>query len=57
MGKGLISFLIAVSAGTWIYNKFMQRTGSLTERSLIAGGVCGVILFLVAFLILGKLGF
>lgn len=57
MGKGLISFLLAIGAGTWIYNKFMRITGSLTERSVIAATVSGIAIFLVSLLVLSKLGF
>lgn len=57
MSKGVIAFLIAIGAAAWIYNKFMQRTGSLTQRSLIATGVSGLFIFLVVFIILSLIGF
>ena len=57
MGKGLISLFVAVGATTWIYNKFMRTTGNLTQRSLVAAGFAGFIIFLVMYLLLGLLGF
>jgi len=57
MGKGFIALLTAVGATTYIYNKFMKTTGSLTQRSMIAAGVAGIAIFLVLYLLLGRLGF
>ncbi len=57
MGKGLIAFLIAVSATAWIYNKFMRTTGNLTQRSFIAASTTGLVVFIVAFIILSLIGF
>ena len=53
MGKGLIAFLIAVSSTTWIYNKFMKTTGSLTQRSLLAAALSGIAIFIVSYILLG----
>lgn len=53
MGEGLIAFLIAVGATAWIYNKFMRTTGNLTQRSFVAAAVSGIVIFLVAWIILG----
>ncbi len=53
MSNGLIAFLIALGSATWIYNKFMQRTGSLTQRSLTVAGISGLFIFFVVWLILG----
>jgi hypothetical protein len=53
MGAGLIAFLIAVGATAWIYNRFMRTTGNLTQRSFVAAAISGLVIFTVAFLILG----
>jgi len=53
MSRGVISLLIAIGAGTWIYNKFMKYTGSLTQRSLIAAISSAIVIFLVMFFLLG----
>ncbi|HLG91005.1 MAG TPA: hypothetical protein VI336_02500 [Candidatus Saccharimonadales bacterium] len=53
MGKGLIAFLIAVGATAWIYNRFMHNTGNLTQRSFMAAGISGIVIFLMAWIILG----
>jgi hypothetical protein len=53
MSEGLIAFLVAVGATAWIYNKFMRNTGNLTQRSFIAAGISGIVIFLVVWIILG----
>lgn len=53
MGKGLIAFLAAISAATWMYTKFMNKTGGNTQSSLIAVGVLGLFVFLIVFLLAG----
>jgi len=57
MSKAVISLLLAIGLGTWIYNKFMKTTGSLTQRSLLAAGISALVIFLVSFLTLSLLGF
>ena len=53
MGEGLIAFLFAVGSTAWIYNKFMRTTGSLTQRSVLAAAVSGILIFFAAWIILG----
>ncbi len=57
MSRFVIAFLIAAGLGTWIYNKFMKTTGSLTQRSVIAASVSGVVIFIVSYLFLALAGF
>lgn len=57
MGKGLISFLVAVGAGAWIYNKFMRYTGNVTQRAVTAAVASGIVIFFAMFIILGIIGF
>jgi hypothetical protein len=52
MGAGLISFLFAAGAATWIYTKFQRYSGNNTQQSLMASGISGLMIFLVFFLIL-----
>lgn len=53
MGKGLVAFLIAASCVAWVYGKFMRNSGSNTQTSVIAAGVIGFLVFVVAFIVLG----
>jgi hypothetical protein len=53
MSAGLISFLLAVGSSVWIFTKFQRYSGNNTQRSVIAAGISGVVIFLVAFVILG----
>jgi hypothetical protein len=53
MSEGLIAFLVAVGATAWIYNKFMRTTGGLTQRSFLAAGISGIVIFLVVWFTLG----
>jgi cytochrome bd-type quinol oxidase subunit 1 len=49
MGNFMTSFLFALGASAWVYNKVQQRNGGLTQQSLIAAGVCGVVAMIVFF--------
>lgn len=53
MGKGVIAFLIAISASTWIYTKLMRNTGGNASSSLIAVLIIGLFIFVLAFVVLG----
>jgi hypothetical protein len=53
MGKGVIAFLIALSASVWIYGKFMRNTGGNTQSSVIAVLVIGLLIFALSFVLLG----
>ncbi|MGB4759494.1 MAG: hypothetical protein WBP26_05560 [Candidatus Saccharimonadales bacterium] len=53
MGKGVIAFLIAISASAWIYGKFMRSTGGNTQNSIIGVVVLGLLIFALAFVLLG----
>ena len=52
MSNFLLSFLFALGASAWVYNKVQQRNGGLTQQSLIAAGVCGVVAMIVFFTII-----
>jgi len=53
MSRTLISFLIAVGASAWIYNKFMKYTGNNTKTAIIATAAAGLFIFFVFFTVLG----
>jgi hypothetical protein len=53
MGNGLIAFFIAAGSGTWIYTKLMRNTGGNQQSSIIASGLIGALIFIVAFVVLG----
>jgi len=53
MSEFAIAFLFAAGGGTWVYLYFMRKTGSNTQNSLIAAGLVGVLIFIVAFIVLG----
>ncbi|HZP55236.1 MAG TPA: hypothetical protein VFB03_00480 [Candidatus Saccharimonadales bacterium] len=57
MGKGVIALLAAISGTVWIYNKFMKNTGNLTQRSMIAAGAAGLVIFIVLLIVLSLIGF
>lgn len=52
MGPFLISLLVGLGAGAWVYSKFMNRTGGNTKSSLITAGICGGAIMVTLFIIL-----
>lgn len=52
MGPGLISFLFAIGAATWLYTKFQKYSGNNTKAAAIATAVSGLVIFGVMFSIL-----
>lgn len=51
MGVFFTSFIFAIGVGAWVYNKTQNRTGGLTQKSLTAAAVVGVIAFVIFFTI------
>lgn len=47
-----IGFLVAVSAGTWVYSKMQRQTGGNTQNSLIVAGFAALGAFLVIVTVL-----
>lgn len=54
MGKGLISFLVAIGAVTWIYNKLQRTSGNNTQQSVTAAGIAGVVIFIILYFFFGS---
>ncbi len=52
MGAFGISLIFSIGAAAWIYNQSQRRTGGLTQKSLTAAAVSGVVLFIFMFTIL-----
>lgn len=48
----LVTFIFALGASAWVYNKAQHYNGGLTQRSLTAAGVCFVVAFIVFFTII-----
>lgn len=53
MSDILIAFLMALSAGAWIYSKIYRSTGGNTKNSLIVATASGLVIFLAVMTILG----
>lgn len=53
MSNFVIALLVAVAGGTWAYAKIQRMTGNNTQTSVTMGGLAAVILFLLAFILLG----
>lgn len=48
----LIALITAVGGGTWIYTKVQRTTGGADpKQSALFGGIAGVIIFLLIFMI------
>jgi hypothetical protein len=52
MGPGLISFMFAAGASTWLYTKFMRYSGNNTKQAVIATAVAGAVIFFIFFSVL-----
>lgn len=55
MSNGLIAFLFAIGAATWVGNKFYKRTGGNNQKSIGGGLVAGVFAFLLMMTILWQI--
>ena len=51
--NALIAFLVAISGGTWIYNKLMKQTGNNTKNSIIGAAISAGVIFLVVVTLVG----
>lgn len=49
MGPGLVSLFITIGACGWLYGKLQRRSGNNTQQSLVAIGVVGVFIFILAW--------
>ena len=55
MSNAVISLLMAVGAGTWIFSKFQRSSGGSvnTKQSVIAAAVSALLIFIFIYLLLG----
>jgi hypothetical protein len=51
MGPFLTSVLFALGVAAWVYNKSQQHNGGLSQQSLIAAAVVGIVALIVFFTI------
>ena len=52
----LIALFVALGGGTWIFTKVQRTTGGADpKQSMLFGGIAGVILFILVFIIFGFL--
>ncbi|HXY17908.1 MAG TPA: hypothetical protein VEH48_00615 [Candidatus Nitrosopolaris sp.] len=52
MSNGIISFLVSISASTWIYTKFMKYSGNNSKTAIIGAIISAIIIFFIFFSIL-----
>jgi hypothetical protein len=55
MSAGVVSFLLAIGSSTWIYAKFQRSSGNNTKQSVIAAGICFILIFIVFFYIFNSI--
>jgi hypothetical protein len=51
MSPFIVSFLVAVGAGAWIYTKFQRSSGNNTQQSAKAAGVAALIIFIIFYFV------
>ncbi len=49
MANWIVGLLAAISAGTWLYTKFMRSTGNNTKNSVIAAAALALVVFIVVY--------
>lgn len=49
----LITFLMALGGGAWIYNKVHRSTGNDTKTALLVAGGCAMLIAIIVFMLLG----
>ncbi|HUD03214.1 MAG TPA: hypothetical protein VMR51_00220 [Patescibacteria group bacterium] len=52
MSNRVIAFLVAISAGTWLYTKMLRRTGNNVKNSLLIAAISGGLLFVFLWMVL-----
>lgn len=55
MSAWIISLFFAVGVSTWVYTKFMRKSGNNSQSSLIATSVIGVVAFIAMMIILSMI--
>ena len=49
MSNIMLSFIFSLGVAGWVYNQAQKRNGGLTNQSLIAAGVVGVMALIFFF--------
>lgn len=47
MSNFLISLLVAISAGTWVFSKMVKQSGGDRKTSVIVGAIAGILVLIV----------
>jgi len=55
MSPGVVSFLFAIGASTWIYTKFQRSSGNNTQQSVIAAAICFILILIVFYFIFNSI--
>jgi hypothetical protein len=51
MSPFVVSLMFTAGASTWIYTKLQKYSGNNTQQSVIATGVCALLIFVVFYYI------
>jgi len=55
MSSVIVALFLAIGIAGWTYSKITRRTGGLTQSDIIVTAVVGIIVFFVAWSLMGML--
>ena len=55
MSSLVVALFLAIGVSGWVYSKVTRRTGGLTQSDIIVTAVVGVMVFIVAWTLLGSI--
>lgn len=55
MSSIIVALLASVGIATWLYTKFMRRSGGNTKNSLLVAGLLGLIIFFIVWSVMSMI--
>ena len=55
MSAVVVALFLAIGVSGWVYSKVTRRTGGIAQSDIIVTAVVGVIVFIVAWTLLGSI--
>lgn len=55
MSSLVVALFLAIGVSGWTYSKITRRTGGITQNDIIVTAVVGLIVFFVAWTLLGSI--
>jgi Na+/glutamate symporter len=55
MSSVIVALFLAIGIAGWAYSKITRRTGGLTQSDIIVTAVVGIVVFFIAWSVMGML--